>query len=86
MPNIKSAKKRTKTAARNAERNINQRSTMRTAIRKVREAITAKDADTAKSLLPRAFQLIDKAVKRKVIHLNAAKRFKSKLSTRINAL
>jgi len=86
MPNIKSAKKRVKTAARNAEKNINQRSAMRTAIRAVREATEAKDADKAQALLPRAFQLVDKAVKRKVIHSNAASRYKSRLTKRISAL
>ncbi|MDD9898986.1 MAG: 30S ribosomal protein S20 [Candidatus Melainabacteria bacterium] len=86
MPNIKSAKKRVKTAQRNALRNTNMRSAMRTAIRAVREAIQAGDSAAALAKLPAAFSRIDKAVKRKIIHRNAAARYKSRLAAKIKAI
>lgn len=86
MPNIKSAKKRVKTAERNNIRNTNMRSAMRTAIRAVRDAIAASDSTTALAKLPAAFSRIDKAVKRKIIHRNAAARYKSRLAAKIKAI
>lgn len=86
MPNIKSAKKRVKTAERNRLNNINVKSTMRTAIRAVRQAIEAGNSAEALVKLPMAFSRIDKAVKRKVIHRNAAARYKSRLAAKIKAV
>lgn len=86
MPNIKSAKKRVKVAKRNNERNQALKSEMRTAVRAVKEAIAAKDAESANKYLAVAFKLLDKAVQRKVVHKNAAARHKRRLSLRINAL
>jgi small subunit ribosomal protein S20 len=86
MPNIKSAKKRVKTAARNAIRNTEVKSSMRTAIRAVREAIEAGNGEEALAKLPKAFSRIDRAVKRKVVHRNAAARYKSRLVAKIKAI
>ena len=86
MPNIKSAKKRVKTAERNRINNATVRSSMRTAIRAVRQAIEAANSQEALAKLPEAFSRIDRAVKRKVIHLNAAARYKSRLAAKIKAL
>lgn len=76
MPRIKSAKKRVKTSARNQMRNTAQRSSMRTAIKDVRQAETK---ELALANLPKAFSTIDKAVKRNLIHKNAGARLKSRL-------
>lgn len=86
MPNIKSAKKRVKVTKRNDARNQALRSEMRTAIRAVKEAILAKDAESARKYLATAFKLLDKAVQKRIVHKNAAARHKRRLSLRINAL
>ncbi len=83
MPNIKSAKKRVKTAERNRERNITKRSAMRTAIKEVREAALAGNTEEALAKLPAAFSKIDKMIKRKIIHKNAGARLKSRLVAKI---
>jgi small subunit ribosomal protein S20 len=83
MPNIKSAKKRVKTAEKSRIRNIEQRSSMKTAIRAVREAALAGKKEEALAKLPTAFSKIDKAVKRKFIHANAGARLKSRLVKKI---
>jgi small subunit ribosomal protein S20 len=83
MPNIKSAKKRVKTAQRNQLRNISQRSAMRTAIKIVRESALAGNKEDALANLPKAFSTIDKAIKRKIIHKNAGARLKSRLVAKI---
>ncbi len=86
MPNIKSAKKRVKTSERNRDMNVAIKSTMRSAIKAVRLAIEAGDSTEALAKLPTAFSKIDKATKRKVIHSNAADRYKTRLTARIKAL
>ena len=85
MPNIKSAKKRVKVAERNRLRNITQRSSMRTAIKNVRELALAGNSEEALAKLPLAFSAIDKAIKRKIIHKNAGARLKARLASKIKA-
>ncbi len=86
MPNIKSAKKRVKTSERNRAVNVAMKSTMRSAIKAVRLAIEAGNPTEALAKLPAAFSKIDKATKRKVIHSNAANRYKTRLTARIKVL
>lgn len=86
MPNIKSAKKRVKTSERNYQRNLSLRSAMRTAIRAVRDAITANNQAEALAKLPAAFSRIDRAIKRNVVHRNAGARYKARLAAKIKAL
>ncbi len=83
MPNIKSAKRRVKTSTRDALKNVSIRSKVRTALKGAREAIEANDAAAIKSALALAFAEVDKAVKRKVFHKNAAARYKSRLVAKI---
>lgn len=85
MPNIKSARKRVKIGQRNAERNSSQKSSMRTAIKLVRDlALAGKDTE-ALAKLPEAFSKIDKAIKRKIIHKNTGARLKSRLTAKIKS-
>lgn len=85
MPNIKSAKKRVKVGHRNSERNNSQKSSMRTAIRTVRDFALAGKVEEALASLPAAFSKIDKAIKRKIIHKNAGARLKARLTSKIKA-
>ena len=80
MAHTKQAAKRNRQNIKARARNKVQRSTMKTAIGKVRKA---DSADTAKASLPDAMRKIDKAAKNRVIHPNAAARLKSRLAKKI---
>lgn len=53
---------------------------MKTALKEVRGAITAKRTDEAAAFLPKFYQAVDKAAKRGVIKKNAAARMKSRVT------
>lgn len=67
-------------------RNKQNLSLVKTKIKKLRSAVAKGDADTAKSALNETIGAIDKAAKKGVIHDNAASRFKSRLTRRVNGL
>ncbi len=83
MPNTKSAEKRNKTNLVRNERNRIRRSTMRTAIKKLRKA---ESYEAAVALLPEVFSTIDKNAKVHVIHPRTAARYKSRLSLFVQTL
>ncbi|MDX9707977.1 MAG: 30S ribosomal protein S20 [Trichloromonas sp.] len=86
MANHKSALKRNKqNTVRNA-RNTHIRSTMRTYVKQVREAVAAGDAEAAKVAMEKAMPYIDKAAGKGVIHKATASRKISRLAKLINAL
>jgi small subunit ribosomal protein S20 len=78
MANTKSAQKRAVKNLKERERNRALRSRMRTEIKKVRRALEAGNSEIA-ALLDRAIRVIDKTAQKKVIHKNAAARYKSRL-------
>jgi small subunit ribosomal protein S20 len=84
MPNHKSAEKRVRQNEKRRDVNRNNRGRLRTSIRKLRAALTTGDANTVQELLPATISTIDKAVQKGVIHRNAAARYKSRLTTRVN--
>lgn len=75
MPNTSSAKKRMRQAVSRNERNKTVRSTLRTAIKKVRSA----PAGAAEAAYRSAEQLLDRAARKGLIHKNAAARSKRRL-------
>lgn len=83
MPNIKSAKKRVKTTAKARLANSSEKSSMRTAIKKV-EAATNKEE--ALSLLTTVTKKLDKAASKGLVHKNFAARQKSRLTQKVNSL
>lgn len=86
MANHKSAVKRNKqNAVRNA-RNTHVRSTMRTFVKQVRNAVADGDASAAKAALDQAVPYIDKAASKGVIHKATASRKISRLSKLVNSL
>ncbi len=86
MANHKSALKRIKqNTARNA-RNTHIRSTMRTLVKNVREAVTAGDKEAAAAALAKAVPYIDKTATKGVIHKATASRKISRLSKLVNTL
>lgn len=76
MPRIKSAKKQMRQSRAHRVRNRAQRTTLRTALKRVRAAATKAAAQTAYNL---AEQLLDRAARRGLIHRNTAARNKSRL-------
>ena len=59
------------------------RSKLRTGLKSIRAAIEAKDIAKAKAALSQTFSLIDKMAAKKIIHDNAAGRYKSRLTKRL---
>jgi small subunit ribosomal protein S20 len=86
MPNTSSAKKRMRQDTVRRARNRSTKSGLRTQIRKVREAITAKDLEKSQTEFRVLVKKIDKAAAHKVIHANSAARTKSRLSHAIKGL
>jgi small subunit ribosomal protein S20 len=77
VPRIKSAKKAMRKSLAANERNRASRSQLRTAIKKVRAAATAKDAEVA---FTEAVRLLDRAGRKNLVHKNTANRTKSRLA------
>ncbi|HOI15893.1 MAG TPA: 30S ribosomal protein S20 [Geobacteraceae bacterium] len=86
MAHHKSALKRIKQNAKRNERNKHVRSTLRTFIKRVREAVAAKDATLAKECLDAAIPCIGAAASKGVIHRSNASRNISRLSKLVNTL
>jgi small subunit ribosomal protein S20 len=82
----KSALKRIKQNAKRNERNKHVRSTLRTFIKRVREAVAAKDSTLAKESLDAAIPYIDSAASKGVIHRSNASRNVSRLNRLVNTL
>ena len=86
MPNIKSSIQSVKTDAKRRAKNLAEKSRVRTASRKVMNAVEAGNADEAKALLTIACKTIDQAAANHVYHKNAAGRKKSRLARKVNAM
>lgn len=86
MANHKSALKRIKQTEKRTERNRHVRSTLRTFIKRVREAVAAKDANLAKEALAAAIPVIDTAASKGVIHSSNASRNVSRLTKLVGTL
>ena len=86
MPNHKSAEKRMRQNEKRREINRRNRGRLRTSIKKARAAIASGNADQLNTLLPETISVIDKAIQKGILHRNAAARYKSKLTTRVNQL
>ena len=86
MANIKSQIKRIGTNEKARQRNVSAKSAIRTAVKKVKAAVEAKDVKAAEELLNKAFVLIDKSVSDGIQHKNKAARQKSELSRLVNSL
>jgi len=84
LANIKSAKKRVNIAERNRLRNVSIRSAVKTAVRKVLEAVKSANSEEITVALNKAYSVIDKAVSKGVLHKNTAARKKSRITRHIN--
>ena len=83
MANIKSQIKRNRTNEKARQRNKAVRSSLKTAVRKFREAVATGD-DSAAALMRDASRALDKAASKGVIHANAAANKKSAMANALN--
>lgn len=86
MANNKSALKRHRQNLKRRARNASVKSSLKTTIKKVREAISNNDAENAKNLLISATKALDKAASKGVIHKNNASRRVSRLAKSVSSL
>ena len=86
MANIKSQIKRIKTNEARRQRNKSVKSSVKTAIRKFREAAEAGEKDKAVELLQAASRKLDKAASKGVMHPNQAANKKSAMAKVANGL
>ena len=80
MANIKSQIKRNRQNAKRHERNKAVRTALKTSTKKVRQAMAAGDADSARSLQRETARALDKATSRGIVHPRTAARRKSRLA------
>ena len=80
MANIQSSKKKNRQRIKNEARNASQKSAMRTAVKKLRAAIAAKDSKQTEALLKEATKLIARLGGRGVIKPRTASREVSRLT------
>lgn len=86
MANTKSAKKATRQIARRTVINRGRRTRVRTAVRKVEEAIASGDRAAAVAAMAEAEPAIIRAAQKGIVHRNAANRKVSRLAHRIAKL
>jgi small subunit ribosomal protein S20 len=85
VANTKSAEKAARQAEKHRVRNVALRSRMRTAIRKVNDALAGADKDAVKTSYTDAVPQIDALVTKGLIHRNKAARHKSRLAAKARA-
>ncbi len=83
MPTIKSSKKRMHLSRGANARNRARRSTIRTAIKRVRSAATVEEGEKQ---LRQAISLLDRASRTHLIHANRAARIKGQLARHVDSL
>jgi len=86
VANIKSQIKRIQTNEKARLRNVAVKSELKTAVRAVRTATAAGDAEAAEKALRHASRKLDKAVSKGVIHKNQAANRKSAMAKQAHSL
>jgi small subunit ribosomal protein S20 len=81
-----SAIKRAKQNEKRRTRNLHIETTLKSAVKKVREAIDEKDIEGAKKALLKAIPLIQKGRSKGILHKNTSARKISRLVQAVNAL
>ena len=80
----KSVLKRAAQSNQRAEVNRNNRTRVRTMMKRLRIALSAGDATAAANLLQPTISAIDQAISKGVLHENTANRYKSRLTLAYN--
>lgn len=86
MANTTSAEKRNRQSERRRVRNLHVRTGVKSAVKKVRDAVVQGDAAQAKLALHQAARLIDRAASKGALHRNAASRKIARLSHAVSQL
>ncbi len=86
MANIKSSEKKNRQRIKREARNRAGKSAVRTAVKKLRAALSTKDAGQAKEALLPAVRLLDRAGRSGLFERNASNRSISRLTRAVNAL
>jgi small subunit ribosomal protein S20 len=86
MARHKSAVRQHRRSLRRKSVNTQNKSALRTQMRKMREAIEEKDRETAVKMLPSLTKAIDTSVKKGAIKKNTGSRYKSRLSRQVAEL
>jgi small subunit ribosomal protein S20 len=86
VANTKSAEKAARQAEKHRAHNVTLRSRMRTAIRRVIDAVAKGSKEEANTSYRAAVPLIDTLVNKRIIHRNQANRHKSRLAARVKTL
>jgi small subunit ribosomal protein S20 len=86
MARHKSAIRQHRSSLRRKAVNTQNKSALRTQMRKMREAIEEKDRETAVKMLPSVTKAIDTSVKKGAIKKNTGSRYKSRLSRQVALL
>lgn len=86
MANMKNAKKKVKTSAKEKELNRVFKGSMRTAIKNTEKAVTENNKEKALENLNIAIKRIDKAGSKGIVHSNFVARNKSRLTKKVNEM
>jgi small subunit ribosomal protein S20 len=86
VANIKSQIKRIRTNEQARLRNKSVKSSLKTAVRRFREAADSGDREAAQTALRTAARQLDKAASKGVIHANQAANKKSAMAQRANSI
>jgi small subunit ribosomal protein S20 len=86
MANTAQARKRARQAETTRQRNVGLKSSLRTAVRKVKKAIAAGDKVAATKELQSQQSVIDRVADKKIVHKNTASRSKMRLAQAIKAM
>ncbi|MFA5830327.1 MAG: 30S ribosomal protein S20 [Candidatus Paceibacterota bacterium] len=79
MPIIKSAKKALRGSKRKHVFNLRRKKDLNETVKEVKKLVAGKSKKEAEALVPKMYQVIDKAAKRGIIKKNTATRKKSRL-------
>ena len=82
----KSVIKRSRQALKHRQRNVAVKSSIRTGVKTVLEAVENKDSEAAKAALAKAIPAIAKAAAKGAFHKKTASRKTSRLMKRVNSL
>ena len=86
MANIKSSQKKNRQRIKREARNRSGKSEVRTAVKKLRAALTTKDGGKAREALLPAGRLLSRARRSGLLDRNASDRSISRLTRAVNAL
>lgn len=86
MANLPSVEKRNRQSIKRRARNLTERTKVKSVVKKLRDAITAKDATKAKDALKAASKVLDMAASKGIVTRENASRRIGRLSKAVHGL